>query len=108
MLALSLGAEAARLLGRKEDRRSWFRSAFARSRAHAEQSPDDDDAQLDLLLAHANMILVAVGDNDQTEMQRHAQEARMLLAKEIALTGSERDTIDQVRALVDDVLGPPE
>ena len=103
--AYNLAAEAARQLEQTEDRERWFLAALERSKARFESNPGNGDAQLDLLVAHANMILAAAAREDFHSMQEHAHYAQLLLPTDLAITGSEQEMVEQVREMITQVLG---
>jgi hypothetical protein len=104
--AHNLVGEAARRLGLTVARSHAYESALSLAKARFAREPDDMDARIDLLAAHSNMVLAAAGINDASAMRVHAEAAAGLLPHDLEGNRDERELIEGIRQVLEQVLGP--
>jgi len=102
----SLLANAAQQVARPKARIEASERSFELARQRVAKSPQLGDAQMDLLIAQGNMILVAAMTNNTPEMAAHAREARRLMPAETNVEPEERELVAGIQTLIAQVLGP--
>lgn len=107
IMAYNLQGEAARQLDLPDARARSYQAALELSEDRFRRAPENVDARLDLLVAHANVILAAAGKNDGKRMRAHAESAKQLLEDDLPLDRDERAMIEKIRELIRDVLREP-
>ncbi|HYQ04776.1 MAG TPA: hypothetical protein VER96_39145 [Polyangiaceae bacterium] len=102
----SLLANAALQVDRPKARIEASERSFQLAKQRFAKSPSLGDAQMDLFIAHGNMILAATMTRDTSEMEAHAREARRLTLAENSIEPEERELVTGVQKLIARVLDP--